>query len=71
MNLTTIFVVGIVCWALVEIIRHLSENARKKHAHNDALIKQVSELQERVQTLEKIVTSNDYDLKRQFDELNR
>ncbi|MGS2721862.1 hypothetical protein [Paraglaciecola aestuariivivens] len=72
MNLTAIFIVGIVCWALVELIKTIKQNNQSEQEnHSQSLESQINTLQERVATLEKIVTDEKYDLNRQFDDLKK
>ncbi|WP_102795792.1 hypothetical protein [Bowmanella denitrificans] len=70
MNLTAVAIVAIVCWALVELVNSRHKKAPKLNENELNNLKQeVTTLRERVQTLEKIVTDENYDLKRQFDNL--
>ena len=70
MNLTAVAIVAIVCWALVELVNSRNKKAPKLNENELNNLKQeVTTLRERVQTLEKIVTDENYDLKRQFDNL--
>ncbi|MCV2885536.1 hypothetical protein OE749_12600 [Aestuariibacter sp. AA17] len=73
MNLTAIFIVGIVCWAIVELVNGGGKRKlnKKTDVDNDALRQEVRALKERVEILERIVTDEKYDLKRQFDNLNK
>lgn len=71
MNITAIAIVAIICWAVVE----LTSGFRNKKAHKqdnlrlEQMQQSVEQLQERVQVLEKIVTDQNYDLKKEFDNL--
>lgn len=70
MNLTAVAIVAIVCWALVELVNSRHKKAPKLNETELSHLKQeLNTLTERVQTLEKIVTDENYDLKRQFDNL--
>lgn len=73
MNLTAIAIVAIICWAIVELTQG-SKSKKKDKADsqlNDELRQQVADLKARIETLEKIVTDEKYDLNRQFDNLNK
>ena len=73
MNITAVAIVGIVCWAIVELTN--GSKAKKKNKvtlQQDAeLAQQVADLKARIETLEKIVTDEKYDLHRQFDDLKK
>ncbi|ABG41622.1 hypothetical protein Patl_3116 [Paraglaciecola sp. T6c] len=73
MNITAVAIVAIVCWAIVELTNGTKTKKKNKAAlEQDAeLAKQVSSLKERIETLEKIVTDEKYDLHRQFDALKK
>ena len=73
MDITAIAIVAIVCWAIVELF-----GRRKKDPLNDALEQQIGdngvdkelqELRDRVAALEKIVTDQEFQLKREIDSL--
>ena len=51
--------------------RHSAETTKELKASNDRLYALDSELRERVETLERIVTNPKEDLKRQFDHLDK
>ncbi|MDF2178957.1 hypothetical protein P2G88_11920 [Aliiglaciecola sp. CAU 1673] len=68
MNLTAIAIVGIICWALVELVNSRHKKAPKAQDLGP-MQQEIEKLRERVQVLEKIVTDENYDLKRQFDNL--
>ena len=64
-------IVAIICWAVVEVV-----NGKKKKRKDGDLEQQVatmsqqmSKMQERIEVLEKIVTDEQYDLKKQFRDL--
>ncbi|WP_339768546.1 hypothetical protein [uncultured Paraglaciecola sp.] len=73
MNITAVAIVAIVCWAIVELTN--GSKAKKKNKvtlQQDAeLAQQVADLKARIETLEKIVTDEKYDLHRQFDDLKK
>lgn len=76
MNLTAIFIVGLVCWAIVELVN--GPKGKKKDKTNikqaevtNELQHEVAAMRERIETLEKIVTDEKYDLNRQFDDLKK
>jgi hypothetical protein len=73
MNLTAIAIVAIVCWAIVELTNGSKSKKKNKvdSQLNDDLKKQVTALRVRIETLEKIVTDEKYDLDRQFNNLNK
>jgi cell division protein FtsB len=68
------FVIGIII--VVFGYRLIALRMRQKHARNDdtervAWREQLEQLEERVKVLERIVTDDRYDLKRQLDELDK
>lgn len=73
MNLTAVGIVAIVCWALVELFNGPKGKKKDKQdvQHTEAMQQELAALKERVQTLEKIVTDEKYDLNRQFDDLKK
>jgi phage shock protein B len=73
MNITAVAIVAIICWAIVEL-RNGSKNKKKNQVdtqHTEHLQQQVSSLQERIETLEKIVTDDKYQLNKQFEDLHK
>lgn len=73
MNMTAIAIVAIVCWAIVELVNgnRGKKSNKKDEQNNSELQRQISTLKERVETLEKIVTDEKYDLNRQFNDLKK
>lgn len=73
MNMTAIFIVGICAWALVAIVNGVKDNRKsKKHIQKDAAMEsEIAQLKERIEVLEKIVTDENYDLKKQFKDLEK
>lgn len=73
MNITAIAIVAIICWAIVELTNGAKTKKKSKASQQkeSELEQQVVELKERVETLEKIVTDEKYDLHRQFDDLKK
>jgi cell division protein FtsB len=73
MNMTAIAIVAIVCWAIVELVNgtRSKKTNKKDEQKNTELQQQIITLKERVETLEKIVTDEKYDLNRQFNDLKR
>jgi phage shock protein B len=76
MNLTAIAIVALVCWAIVELVN--GPKSKKKDKKDTTQVNQTLELErdleamrERIETLEKIVTDEKYDLNRQFDDLKK
>lgn len=73
MNITAVAIVAIICWAIVELRN--GSKSKKKHQtdnnQNQQLQQQVDILQERVETLEKIVTDDKYQLNKQFEDLKK
>jgi hypothetical protein len=74
MNLTAIAIVALVCWAIVELVN--GPKGKKKDKKDTAQVNNTNELERevealrgRIETLEKIVTDEKYDLNRQFDDL--
>jgi flagellar biogenesis protein FliO len=73
MNMTAIAIVAIVCWAIVELVNgtRSKKTSKKDDLKNTELQQQLVTLKERVETLERIVTDEKYDLNRQFNELKK
>ncbi|MEO9946145.1 MAG: hypothetical protein ABJH28_15250 [Paraglaciecola sp.] len=76
MNLTAIIIVAIVCWAIVELVngpkgKKKDKSNSKQAAATDELQRDIATMRERIETLEKIVTDEKYDLNRQFDDLKK
>ncbi len=73
MNMTAVAIVAICAWALVSIIDTAKDKNRKKLSNKDAdaYKAEIAELKERVSVLEKIVTDERYDLKKQFADLEK
>ena len=76
MNVTAIAIVALVCWAIVELVN--GPKGKKKDKKDTAQVNQTQDLErkveairERIETLEKIVTDEKYDLNRQFDKLKK
>ena len=71
MNMTAIAIVAICAWALVTIVESAKDKSRKKFSNKetDDYKAEIAELKERVSVLEKIVTDERYDLKKQFADL--
>jgi hypothetical protein len=76
MNMTAIAIVALVCWAIVELVngpkgkKKDKKDADQVNLTND-LEREVVAMRERIETLEKIVTDEKYDLNRQFDDLKK
>ncbi|MCF2949986.1 phage shock protein B [Paraglaciecola aquimarina] len=76
MNMTAIAIVAIACWAVVELVngpknRKKSKSSQEPDQATLDLQQQVEAMRERIETLEKIVTDEKYDLHRQFDDLKK
>ncbi|MBU2977881.1 hypothetical protein [Alteromonas sp. C1M14] len=73
MNMTVIAIVAICAWALVKITRNTKNNQpNKKSAQQEAALQQeIDALRDRIEVLEKIVTDDNYDLKKQFKDLEK
>ncbi|MEP1871278.1 MAG: hypothetical protein ABJJ44_17250 [Paraglaciecola sp.] len=76
MNLTAIAIVALVCWAIVELVngpkgkKKYKTTVRQAEVTNE-LQQEIATMRERIETLEKIVTDEKYDLNRQFDDLKK
>lgn len=70
MNMTAIAIVGIVCWAIVELVNTIFKK-RNATAGKDVgnMQEEIASLKERVATLEKIVTDEKYQLNKEFENL--
>ena len=71
MNMTAIAIVAICAWAIGSIVDSAKDKSKKKlnSKETDAYKAEIAELKERVSVLEKIVTDERYDLKKQFADL--
>ena len=71
--MTAVAIVAIISWALVSIIESSkNKNANKmKNKEAQAYKEEIEALKERVSVLEKIVTDEKYDLKKQFADLEK
>jgi hypothetical protein len=76
MNITAIVIVGLICWAIVELVngpkgkKKDKKDANQINLAND-LERDMAIMRQRIETLEKIVTDEKYDLNRQFDDLKK
>lgn len=73
MNMTAIAIVAICAWALVSIVESAKDKSRskKKNQQTSELESELIMLRERVEVLERIVTDENYDLKKQFKDLEK
>ena len=76
MNITAIVIVAVICWAIVELVngpRGKKKDKKETDQINLAnnLERDMAVMRERIETLEKIVTDEKYDLNRQFDDLKK
>ena len=75
MNLTAIIIVAIVAGAITSIIKVLKDNSHSKgtekrfQSHEQQVEERLQTMQARIETLEKIVTDEKYDLNREFSNL--
>ncbi|WP_442863980.1 hypothetical protein [Alteromonas sp. ASW11-130] len=70
--MTAIAIVAIIAWVIVSITgSHRSKNLKKANQEVSRLESEIAQLKERVEVLEKIVTDSNYDLKKQFDDLEK
>lgn len=71
MNTTAIAIVAIVTWGIVSIVKMSKKTAAPKFNAdiNEETAAEIARLKERIETLEKIVTDESYDLKKQFKDL--
>jgi cell division protein FtsB len=72
MNLTAIAIVAIICWCIVSIVESFKSKQKQKvsDATTKSLQADIAALQQRIETLEKIVTDEEYELKRKFRDLD-
>ncbi len=73
MNMTAIAIVAICAWALVSIVNAAKDKSKSKKntKADDAVQAEMAALRERIEVLEKIVTDENYDLKKQFKDLEK
>lgn len=79
MNLTSIAIVAIICWAIVRIVNgnpdYKKKSKGKNSADKDYIAMQqeyetrLNQMSERIETLERIVTDEKYALKKEFEAL--
>jgi len=75
MNLTTIFIVGIIAWAVVSITNRPRPNKKNANieselkAEHEQMKQELAQMAERLAVLEKIVTDEKYQLNKEFDSL--
>lgn len=73
MDMTAIIIVAIVAWTIVTIIQTVKDKNSSKvsNRETEAYQSEIASLKERVSVLEKIVTDEKYELKKQFDDLEK
>ena len=74
MNLTAIAIVAIIASVIYKIVEagcRVSQNKNASNAKSKQYEAEIAELRERIEVLEKIVTDESYDLKRQFKNLDK
>jgi hypothetical protein len=74
MELTPILIVGIICWTIVRLVdskKVKNKNKQTAMDSNGEMRAKMEHMQARIETLEKIVTDEKFDLHRQFDELSK
>ncbi len=73
MNMTAVAIIAIIAWAIVSITG--SSKTKKSNKASDKVVEayqaEIASLKERVSVLEKIVTDEKYDLKKQFADLEK
>ena len=69
MNITAVAIVAVSFWGICEIIKQIKMKTKQDDSVTKELQEKVTQLQDRVATLEKIVTDEKYDLKREIDSL--
>ena len=72
MNVTAVAIIAIIAGTIISIV----ESGKKKSSkadklENEQLRRDVAQLQERIEVLERIVTDSSYDLKKQFKDLEK
>lgn len=74
MNMTAIAIVAIICWCIVELrnssVKKSKNNAMDK-SQKEEFERQISAMSERIETLERIVTDEKYQLRKEFESLRR
>ena len=70
MSFTPVAIVAIICWAIVELAntKYKKRNTMTQ-GEVEKMTKALKDLQDRVATLEKIVTDEKYNLKKEIDSL--
>ena len=78
MNITAIVIIAIICWMIVSIVEKVSSRKHQKtsngewHSYNQRTVEleeKIEVLEQRIAVLEKIVTDEKYDLKKEFEKL--
>jgi len=73
MNMTAVAIIAIIAWAIVSITDSVKTKKSNKVSDKTsrAYEAEIASLKERVSVLEKIVTDEKYDLKKQFADLEK
>lgn len=69
MNLYSAIVAVVAIWALVQVVRYWADSRRDASAGNGAHDERLDTLEERIRTLERIITDERESLRRKFDDL--
>lgn len=70
MNLTAVAIVAIVFWGINQFVSTIANRRRGVSDKTEQLLNaEITELKQRVAVLERIVTDEKYDLKKEFDAL--
>ncbi len=69
MNLYSAIVAVVAIWALVQVVRYWADSRRESTAGNGADDERLDTLEERIRTLERIITDERESLRRKFDDL--
>ena len=74
MDITAIAIVGIICWTIVSLVdsrKYKQKTKSIKNQDSNELHGRIDQMQARIETLEKIVTDEQYDLKRELNALSK
>ena len=76
MSWTAVFIVGLICWAIVEMTKGNKSASKKDRGliselqqEHEQLKAEIKTMAERLAVLEKIVTDEKYQLNKEFDSL--
>ncbi len=70
MNFSTVAIIAIICWCVVEVAKQFRLRQKPDLKAMEQVHEELKKLRARVATLEKIVTEDGYNLKKEFDNMD-